>query len=498
MRSGGIANRLGLDPREFVGVAVLVVGTLLWVLAFTGGLSTLFGSNTKTVKADFASVEDIVPNDPVRIHGVQVGSVASVAADPGGRGGTVTMNIDTGDPIYRDAGASILWRTALGANDAIAIDPGTRASGLLGGATLPQSQDSNQVELDQITQAFRDGAQSGLRTMLQQLGPAFASHPDLAGDLNTLARIAPTAAVGVGALRGQVQDTDLRDLVRNAGQAAQAVTVGTGGSQTRQFVASAGTALSAISASQPTLSSAVSNLSRTLIIAGQSLPSLDANLGRLDPLITKLMPEVPQIAPTLQQLHPTLVDADALLRDATPLLNRLRPAVHSLASSATVGVPVLNGLAPSLVRLQRTILPGLNETTPETRGHPAYTLIGGTITNLGSLASFIDGDGGLANLTLGLGAANDTGGVLPCTIDFTGTDLLVCNTLSQTLGELFTGGTSLLSSLVSRPGAAPIYSPLLAKARTLQSHLDATVQALLAKAPAAAKYLLQPNHGAGR
>lgn len=498
MSSPGIAKRLGLPPRALLGLLVLVGGTMLWVLAFTGGLSTLFAGNTSTVKADFASVENIVPNDPVRIHGVQVGTVSSVTPDPGGRGGTVTINTDTSDPIYRDASASIVWRTALGANDAIAIDPGTPASGLLGGATLPQSQDSNQVELDQITQAFHDGAQSGMRTMLQQLGPAFASHPDLGSALTTLAQIAPTATVGIGALRGQLQDTDLRNLVRNAGQAAQAVTVGTGGAETRQFVQSAATTLSAISASQPNLKSAVDNLSNTLVTAGQSLPSLDANLYRLDPLIAKLMPVVPQIAPTLQQLRPTLLDAHTMLTDATPLLHKLRPAVHSLASSATVGVPVVNSLAPSLVRLQNTILPGLNQTTPETRGHPAYTLIGGTITNLGSLASFIDGDGGMANLTLGLGAANDTGGVLPCTLDFTGTDLLVCNTLSQSLGELFTGGTSLLSSLGLRPGGQSTYGPLLKTARTLQSHLDATQRALRAKAPAVASYLFQPNHGAGR
>src|SRR5438105_4944117 len=135
------AKRLGLDPRAFLGVVVLVAGTLMWVLAFTGGFSSLFSSSSKTIKADFASVEDIVPNDPVRINGVQVGRVSSVSPDPGGRGATLTMELDnTAGKIYKDASASILWRTALGANEAVALTPGTSAAGELGG-TIPQSHD---------------------------------------------------------------------------------------------------------------------------------------------------------------------------------------------------------------------------------------------------------------------------------------------------------------------------------------------------------------------
>ena len=88
--------------------------------------------------------------------------------------------------------------------------------------------------------------------------------------------------------------------------------------------------------------------------------------------------------------------------------------------------------------------------------------------------------------------------MLPCTIDFTGTDLLVCDTLSQTLGELFTGGTSLLSSLSHASGRPGDLRALLAGRRRCSQHLGATKQALLAKAPAVAKYLLEPNHGAAR
>ena len=112
-----------------------------------------------------------------------------------------------------------MWRTILGANDAIAIDPGTKDAGPLQGP-IPASRDSNQVELDEVLLPFHDGAQSGLQTMLNQLGPALSNHFDLGNDLNLFRGIANAADVGGGALRGEIQDADLRNLVKNSAQAA--------------------------------------------------------------------------------------------------------------------------------------------------------------------------------------------------------------------------------------------------------------------------------------
>jgi ABC-type transporter Mla subunit MlaD len=72
-----VSGRFGLSRNQLTGVAVVVIGTLVWVLAFTGGFAGLFAASTYTVKAQFASVEDIVQNDPVRIDGVDVGSVTA-------------------------------------------------------------------------------------------------------------------------------------------------------------------------------------------------------------------------------------------------------------------------------------------------------------------------------------------------------------------------------------------------------------------------------------
>jgi ABC-type transporter Mla subunit MlaD len=497
-RFGRMSARVGLDPRALLGLSVLIGGTLLWVLAFTGGINGLFAGSTHTLKADFGSIEDIVSNDPVRVNGVQVGSVSGTQVDRDGTGATVTIKLDSNAPtIYRDAHANILWRTALGANDAIAIDPGTPGAGRLGSATLPRSQDTNQVELDQITQgAFQGGAPSGTRTLLQQLAVGFSTTPQiLSNDFNTLARVAPAANVGIGAVRGEIPDTDLKNLVRNAGQAAKAITVGTDGSETRQFVASAATALTSVAASPSNLKVTLDRAAVVFQNLNETFADLNGVTNQLRPLVAKLSPEVGQIAPTLVDLHPAVDHADTLLHDALPLLHQLQPAVDSVAGAAKVGVPVIDALNPSLQRLETDILPAFGERFPEDGDRPVYSLIGATLDQL-NIANFYNSTGNLADFTLG---PEDVSGVqiLPCTVDFSGEDLLVCESLADTLSEVFTGGTNLLQSLAAKPGMASVYAPLLKTAEKSTNAVADLKTTLEAKFPTVAKMLFKDEAGSG-
>jgi phospholipid/cholesterol/gamma-HCH transport system substrate-binding protein len=497
-RFGRMSARVGLDPRALLGLSVLIAGTLLWVLAFTGGINGLFAGSTHTLKADFGSIEDIVSNDPVRVNGVQVGSVSGTQVDRDGTGATVTISLSSDAPtIYRDAHANILWRTALGANDAISIDPGTRSAGRLGSATLPRSQDTNQVELDQITQsAFQGGAPSGTQTLLKQLAVGFSTTPQiLSNDFNTLARVAPAANVGIDAVRGEIPDIDLKNLVRNAGQAAKAITVGTDGSETRQFVESLATTLSSLGASPSNLRGTIDQLAPVSENLRATFVDVEAVSNHLRPLVKKLTPVVPQVAPTLAYLHPVLDHADTLLHDALPLLHQLKPTVDSVADTAKVGVPVIDALNPSLERLETDILPALGEKYPEDGDRPVYSLIGGTLDQL-NIANFYNSTGNLANFTFGPENLQGTQ-ILPCTLDFSGEDLLVCESLADTLSEVVTGGTSLLQGLAAKPGMASVYDPLLKTAETSTNLVADLKTTLEAKFPTVAKALFKDEGGSG-
>lgn len=492
----------GPDPRALVGLTVIVVGFLVWVLAFSGVFNHLFSPSTFTVTADFQSIEDIVPGDPVRINGVDVGSVASERPLAGGRGARLVLNVDrSAGPIYRNASAAILWRTVLGANDAVALTPGSRAAGELGSAAIPMSHDSNQVELDQITQgALHGGAQSGIRTMLQQLGPAFAAPSAPARDFGLLSSVAPSITVGIGALRGEVPDADLRSLVKNAAAAAQAISVGTGASQTRQFVQSAASTLTALSANEAALGSSIDEASQLMPELQTVAQNTDATLAGLDPLVAKLTPEAPQVAPTLVALHPALHGASALLKQAQPLFAKLKPTVSSLARTANVGVPVINSVSPSLDRLKNTILPGLAEKLPEEGGRPEYDFLGALLVGIGTLGNYFDQDGNTANLTFGL--ENTTAQqILPCTTDFSHTDLLVCSSLASALSELVTGGTSTLTSILPKAAGTPAagtFAHLLSTATSSSRLLDSVKGELAKVAPAVAKVLFKSVSGVVR
>lgn len=480
------ANKIGIDPRAVVGLVVLVAGAALWGFAFLGGSFSFFGGKKTEVKADFASIQYVVPNDPVRINGVQVGRVSKSEPDPNGAGGTLTLELeDDAGKVYKDASAAIRWRTALGATEAVTLTTGTPATGELGSDTIPQSRTTNQVELDQIVQTFNGDAQPGLQTMLKELGPAFADHDQLGEDLQILTDVAPNAAVGIGALRGQVRDTDLRELIVNAGKAAQALDVGTDAETTQRLVESAAVTLNA---PDPTdLRLAVQRAAADLKPSAVMFKHLDEILYKVDPEIPKLNALAPQATSTLRELRPLVTDLHGLLTDADPLLRSLRPAVHSLEDAARVGVPAINELQPSLSRLATDILPGLAQVYPE-EDLPVYKLIGPTIVGLGTLANFFDENGELANLTAGL-EEPQAAQILPCNLDFSGTNFLVCTTLSDALGILFGGPPPLMRKLAGTDLGASVFGPMAERAEELQDRLDADIAKLKKVRPQLAKWL---------
>jgi hypothetical protein len=222
-------------------------------------------------------------------------------------------------------------------------------------------------------------------------------------------------------------------------------------------------------------------------------------LTQVDKLIPKLQSQAPRVAPTLASLRPAVSNLDVLLRNATPLLDKLRPAVHAVADAATAGVPVIGALKPSLVRLEKTILPSLDRRYPEEGGLATYQIIGGTIASLSTIGHFFDSAGTLANLTLGGNAFNQTSSsILPCNVDFSGKDLLVCETLSQALATFTNLGTSTLQSLRRSTHAGSGMGAWLDRAISANGQFAMTAEKLKSLYPTLGKWLLASDHGGVR
>lgn len=107
-----------------VGLFLLFAAIALSVLAFkVSGLTNLFPAETYAVRADFDDIGGLKVRAPVKISGVQVGEVASIALDSTTFKAIVTMRIQKRfNDIPDDSSAGIYTAGLLGDNY-IALSP---------------------------------------------------------------------------------------------------------------------------------------------------------------------------------------------------------------------------------------------------------------------------------------------------------------------------------------------------------------------------------------
>jgi phospholipid/cholesterol/gamma-HCH transport system substrate-binding protein len=417
-----------------IGLGSLAVVIVLILGILTGSLRGIFsGASQRTIRAMFASTEELKGGAPVKLDGVLVGNVKSISLDPGARAATVTMSVDnSAGPVYADATAVLRDRTVLGGALSVALTRGTATAGTLTGV-IPESRTTNQIELEDVTSVVQGGAKQGLVTMPRELAKALGDPAQPARDLATLNKVASAANTGLGALRGQVPDSDLEQLVTATASTMHTLTKPAGDLQS--LVSGAAATVSVTGARSGDLRSTIDQAPAALASTRLTLSQLDATLTLADPLISHLQSPAAAVAPSLRDLHPTLTGADQLLRKAVPLLSALRPALTSLASASQQGLPLVNSLVPSLDSLSNTVLPYLNAVDPETQ-HTAAEMIGPTFEGVGGATGQEDANGHFIRFPV-------TGGssplYLPCQTYFGNPDdqtrLLSCESLQSALGS---------------------------------------------------------------
>lgn len=425
------------NAKATLGAIILVGGALMFFLFFFGVIPKLFQGDMREVRVNFASTGSLHKGDPVRIDGVNVGTVKDYEAHEGGDGVTVTLQLeDEAGTIYNDARAQVRWRTLLGANFALALDRGTpRAGELPDGGLIPASRTDHQVELEEIGSALRADAQSGMRKMFEEL-PKTLDDPDQPGEfLDEVAKASPGIAKGFDALRGIRRDRDLRELVGYTGEAMAALNAPH--DALRGLVQGAGLTFQ-------TTANRYREIQQLMELGGGiqprvrgTLANLNRTLDRANPLLAKLMDPADDVEPALAALQPVVSDADRLLtRKVLPLVRDLRPTAASLARTARNGVPLLDQLAPSLQRIDEHILPDLAVRSPET-GRTTYEMIGPTMAAYNGLSSHSDDESKVIRFDTSLGAHLLLDN--PCKMmlnDPGATALVSCQELARSLGRV--------------------------------------------------------------
>jgi phospholipid/cholesterol/gamma-HCH transport system substrate-binding protein len=430
MRKSKLYQSIGTDALMGTGAAVVVV--VLLALAYTGTLKGLFTTKPdRIVRAQFADTKQLRPGDEVRINGVKEGEVEQITYDRAARAATVEMKIlDDAGKLYRDASAAMRFGSLLGGRFYIDLDRGTVGDGTLT-ATIPKSRTWSQVEVDDIATTVNGAAATGLQAMPAALGQGLADPAPVAGSLTTLSDIAPDVQKGVGAVRGLDAEHDIATLVTQTDKTVAALD--TPQKDLRSVVSGAASLVKTTAARSADLRSLFEHAPAAMQLTNATLDDLDGTLGYLDPLIGKLQPAAGDVVPTIDRLRPLVTGASTLLQRAEPLVFKLRPAVTSLAAAAHDALPLLHTLRPSIDKLQKSVLPWLNERDPGT-GLTVAEALGPGIYGLGSIAGQEDAQGHFVRFPATAG--NSSAYILPCQIYAGNPDkdkLLECNDLMDTL-----------------------------------------------------------------
>lgn len=422
--------------RPFLGTVTIVVG-LVFVLGVLGGLigPQMFSGGGNRVTAVFKNAQQLIPGDEVRVRGVQEGSVTSIKRNPGGRSTTVVMSVpSSAGPLYRNATARIVWKTLLGGAFNVDLTRGTPSTGPLGSHPIAISNTSGQVELEDLTSIDNGAAKTGLTTIFPALATALSNPKPPTQVLGTLVRVAPSVTTGLQALRGIVPDSDLRGLV--TGTASTVAALNEPNDELRSLVQGAAATVGVTAARQNDIKSALDRATPALDQTKTTFAQLHTTFKLADPLLRSLLGSSAQVGPALSHLYPTVVGAHTLLDHAVPLLHALPPALRSLKTTATQGLPLLNDIQPSFDRLQNAVLPYLNTVDPATN-HTTAEMIGPTTEALGpDIAGQEDQNGHFIRFPA-------TGGssplYLPCQIYYGNPaekQAIACSSLNDTLKAL--------------------------------------------------------------
>ena len=372
-------------PNWAIGVIMLVVLAVAAYAAFTKNVP--WGGGTE-VKVAFNSAQNLRPNTPVRIAGVQVGSVESVEPlDPDSTdgqdtssgsaqtGAMVTMELDDdGLPLKEDATFTLKPRLFLEGNLFVDVKPGSPSAPEVDYAdyTFPPQQTANTVQLDQVlTGSLQADSRKNLQIFLDQFGSALIDQKG-AQSLQTLNRESPgafryTSEVNQ-ALLGE-HPHDLSSLIANLDRVVRGLNGS--GSDLADLVTNLRITTGSFAAQNVALEQAIRELPNTLDAGDTAFASLNASFPPTRAFAREILPGVRTAPATLDAATPLLAQLRLLARpqELRGLVADLKPTVPKLAKLTRKTIPFLEQARSLSSCFNSVILPWADDRVD---GGPAY------------------------------------------------------------------------------------------------------------------------------
>jgi ABC-type transporter Mla subunit MlaD len=415
MRRG---QKTGISPFRagMIAIVVLVIGTYL---AFAKHIP--FVTHHYQLKAVFQNATNLRTNSPVRIAGVEVGTVKSVSTYKDGNGNAtgaalVTMSLNNnGLPIHSDATLKIRPKLFLEGNFFVQLSPGSpSARDVHSGSTIPVTQTSAPVQIDQVLTSLQADTRTNLQVLLKGYGDAINGKPLPGEDASQVPAVKGLTAgqalnksldYSAQALRGTAlvnqaflgeEPHDVSKLIASTQKVAAALN--TNESVLQDFITNFNRTVAAFANQQGNLKQSIHLLGPTLTNAHSTLLHLDQSFPPTRAWAREILPGVHETAATIDASFPWVAQTRKLVspQELGGLVNELRPSIHDLAGVTDESLKLI----PQLDLINRcatnTVLPTgdvvIND-GPRATGLPNYKEFWQAMVGLSSESQNFDGNG---------------------------------------------------------------------------------------------------------
>lgn len=332
------------------GFALSCFGILLFLWVTFGG-PTPFRAKPYEIKVPFNEATQLAEQSDVRISGVNVGKVQSIALAPNRKQALATVDIDDKyAPLPESTRAILRTKTLLG-ETYIELTPGSNSGPeLADGGTVPEANIAESVQLDEIFRTFDPETRAAFQSWMQEAAVAINGQGQ-------------SLSYAIGEFEPTFTDFDKLFRVLDTQRLAVAQLFRNGATTFRALRGREGELASLIQSSNAVFQT-TARRDRDIEALFRAFPTFQdesrLTLNRLKTFAVNTDPLMRQLVPAAEQLSPTLVAFANLAPEAKGFFEGLTTVI----AHAPTGFPALRKIFrdqfPPLLRAVDPLLRNLN------------------------------------------------------------------------------------------------------------------------------------------
>jgi phospholipid/cholesterol/gamma-HCH transport system substrate-binding protein len=356
--------------------AGIIAIALLGLFAYFGFTKANPFANPYELQAVFRTANNLKPNSPVRIAGVDVGKVKKVeAVDRATGGARVTMELEKkGLPIHEDAQLKIRPRIFLEGNFFVDLSPGSPSTPELeDGGTIPMSQTAAPVQFGDLLNALQSDTREDLQVFLAEYSKGLdnGGAEGFNESIQYWEDAYRNSSLANDATLGQQPSQDLQRMLKGQQRTFEALVEDE--RALKDLITKFNITAGAFAREDVALEASIPELRDTLRTAQPTLAALNASLPSVRAFARDALPGVRSSDETLTQSLPFLRQARRLMSPAElrGLAAVLRKQIPNLVELNESTVPVLTESRQLSACTNNVLVPFVQSTFPNVQGPDA-------------------------------------------------------------------------------------------------------------------------------